>query len=187
MTEPIEIHEKSTFITVVAWIFIVLTGFGTFMTCMQNIMIFTMFSTAEMQEAMNHQDELKDMPFFVRFMFQHIQLYFLFMFFLTAATFVSSIGLLKRKNWARKVLISILGFGILFVISGFVIQLITFSPMSHGMPQEEIPVEFTRMMTIMKVVMFIFATGITCLFGWIIKKLLSRDIIAEFTQTKKIA
>lgn len=185
--ETMEIQERSIFITVIAWIFIVIAGFGTFITGMQNIMIFTMFSTAEMQEAMSHQDEFKDMPFFVRFMFQHIRHYFLFIFFVTATTFVSSIGLLKRKNWARKVLLFILGFGIVFVIGGFVIQIITFNPMFNSMPQEEIPVEFTRMMALMKIVMFVFAAGVTCLFGWIMKKLLSQDVIAEFTHTKEMA
>ncbi len=179
--------QKSIFVTVVAWIFIAATGFGTLITLLQNIMITTMFPMAEMQEAFNNQDEFKDMPFFAKFLFEHFQFYFLFMFFLTTATLATSIGLLKRKNWVRKTFIFILGFGILFALGGFVIQLSFFDPMSQGLSEEQIPVEFTRMMTIMKIFMFIITAAITGVFGWIIKKLLSKHIVEEFLQTNKMS
>lgn len=185
MAEETGEKQRSTFITVVAWIFIVITGFGTLMTLLQNIMIATIFPMAEMQEAMTHQEEFQDMPFFAKFMFNHFQLYFLFMFFLTATTLASAIGLLKRKQWARKAFIVVLGFGIVFVVFGFVVQLL-FDPMANGMAQEQLQAEFTRMMTIMKVFMFIITAGITGLFSWIIKKLVSKDIVGEFAQSAEL-
>jgi hypothetical protein len=53
--------NRSTFVTVVAWIFIVLAGFTTFIAILQNIMISLMFSGGHMGEALN-QTETQDVP-----------------------------------------------------------------------------------------------------------------------------
>ena len=172
-------NHRSTFVTVVAWVFIILTGFGAFISLMQNVMFSQMFAMPEMQQAMSQHNEMPNMPFFARFMFQHFQLYlFLILLFITSF-FVSSIGLLKRKNWARIIFICMMLLGIIFVLMGFGLQFV-FDPVSQGIPQEQIPPEMIRMMNMMKISMFIFTASLTVLFGWVIKKLTSKKIRQEF-------
>lgn len=170
---------RSTFVTVVAWIFIILAGFGTLMSIMQNIMFSQMFSMQEMQEAMAHHDQMAEMPFWASFMFRHFQLYLFMTLLFVLSLLVSSVGLLKRKDWARKIFIVLISIAILVLIAGAGLQ-IAMDPASQGMPAEQIPPEFTRMMTMMKVFMVVFTAGFTILFGWIIKKLTSAGIKQEF-------
>lgn len=44
-------QKKSTFVNVLAWIFIALAGFSTLISILQNIMISAMFSIDEMNKA----------------------------------------------------------------------------------------------------------------------------------------
>ncbi|MDD2271386.1 MAG: hypothetical protein PHP95_11805 [Desulfuromonadaceae bacterium] len=49
--------QRSTFVNVLAWIFIVLGGFTTFISILQNIMIRVMFRKEEMTQAMKQAEE----------------------------------------------------------------------------------------------------------------------------------
>ena len=70
-----------------------------------------------------------DMPPFAAFMFSHFQLFFLLVLLLSAFTLISSIGLLKRLNWARLCFIGVMVFGIVYQLGGLVIQFLMFSSM----------------------------------------------------------
>lgn len=171
--------QRSTFVTVLAWIFIIFAGFGIFVSVMQNIMFSQMFAMPEMQQAISQLNEMQDMSFFARFIFQHFQLFLFIILALIFLFFISSIGLLKRKNWARKFFIGFISLGIIFLLIGFGLQFV-FDPISQGTPPDQIPPEFTRMMRMMKIFMLIFTAVLTILFGWIIKKLTSKKIKKEF-------
>ena len=180
---------KSTFVTVVAWIFIVLSGLTTFISLLQNVMIGFMprdlFNSAIQDTTFAHV-----MPSSTRFMFTHFQLFFLLFFVLSALMLLSSIGLLRRRNWARLVFIGLLGFGIVYNIAALVLQQSMMSSFTPPFPIDsvigadstfrETTQQFTQMMAGMRVVMFIFAIGFAALFAWIIAKLMSRPIRQEF-------
>ena len=95
------IPVRSTFVTVLAWIFIVLAGFATIITSLQNVMIAVMFPTAQMEEAATQVKDLPGVPWFASWMFSYYQVFFLFFLVVSASMLTASIGLLKRKNWAR--------------------------------------------------------------------------------------
>jgi magnesium-transporting ATPase (P-type) len=172
-----QVPQRSTFVTVLAWIFIVMAGIGTFISILQNIMLYKMFPREEMNKAMQQPDLVDQMPTFAQFMFSHIELFFLAFLIVVTVTFISAIALLKRKNWARIVFIVIMSLGIMWNIFGVIMQYIMFS----SLPTEIIPPpEFESMMTIMKIASLIMATAFCVLFGWIIKKLSSAKIKAEF-------
>jgi hypothetical protein len=173
---------KSTFVTVVAWIFIILAGFSTFISMLQNIMIQTMLSTTEMHRAMEMSNQDRNIPLVAQFMFNNIRLFFAAFLVVSASTFVSSVGLLKRKNWARLAFIGIMALGILWNIGGFVMQLAMFSSMPQipsGAP-DEFQSRFNAMFIVMAVFSAIMAIGFSVLFGWIIKRLVSPEIKREF-------
>ena len=103
-------EERSNFITVLAWIFIIGGGFTTLTSLMQVIMTSLMFSNNEAQMFREHA------PGEAKFMFQNMHL-FVYMFpIVSIATLVSAIGLLKRENWGRFLFMGIMVFGIFWIL-----------------------------------------------------------------------
>jgi hypothetical protein len=62
MTELSNTHPRSTFVNVVAWVFIALAGFATLIVILQNIMI----SMMAPQGAMRGIENAKEIPAFAR-------------------------------------------------------------------------------------------------------------------------
>lgn len=171
--------QRSTFVNVLAWIFIVLGGFATFISILQNIMIQTMFPKEEMAHALQQAKNTDQMPAFASFMFGHMDLFFLFFLVVSATSLIAAIALLKRKNWARIIFILLMALGILWNVGGLILQFTMFSSMPE-MAHHGAPPEFEKIMLIMKIASVIMVAAISALFGWIIKKLTSASIRAEF-------
>ena len=181
--------SKSTFVTVVAWIFIVLSGFATFMSLLQNVMLG--FMPRDLLNSAAHDTAFAQMvPSSARFMFAHFQSMLLLFLVLCISTLLASIGLLRRRNWARLLFIGLLGLGIVYNIAGLVLQQSMMSSFTTGVPLDSafradsafqsMSHQFGQMMAGMRVAMTIFAIGFAALFAWIIAKLLSRPIREEF-------
>jgi len=169
---------------VLAWIFIVLAGFTTFISLLQNIMINTVFPLAQMRAASAAAPP--GMPPFFYFIFDNMRLFFLAMLVVSAVTCASAIGLLLRQNWARLVFIAILALGIAWNLGGLVLQQIMIDsmmkfPMTTG---KSVPPDFEAgmhgMMIAIRVFSAVFALGFSVLYGWLIKRLISPSIVAEF-------
>ena len=170
-------QKQSTFVTVLAWIFIALAGFATFISIFQNIMIWTLFPVEEMNRAFEGSQE--QVPFFVEFMFSNIRFIVLGILVVCGTTLVSAIGMLKRKNWGRLIFITIMGLGIGWNVFGLIMQ----NSMMAVIPDfsfAEMETPIFIMMTIMKIVTFVFVVSFSYLFGWLIYKLTSPKIKAEF-------
>lgn len=172
---------RSTFVTVLAWIFIVLGGFATFIAILQNVMIFVLFPRAEMEQALQANPAAQKMPAFTHFIFSSFEFMFLGFLVVALLTFISAIGLLKRKNWARRVFIGVLSIGVVWNIGGFILQQFM---MSHFMLPTDTPpdvsADFTTMAIVMRVFTGIVALAFTILFGWLAWRLMSPRIKAEF-------
>ncbi len=175
--------ERSTFVTVLAWIFIVLSGFWTVVSIFQNIAMSTVMPVAEMQASMDAAKARGDIPPYAEFMFGHMRMLFGAFLLLSALTLVASIGLLKRWNWARLVFIALMALGILWNIGGLFLQRLVLSGM-RMMPENagpEFRSQFEPMMSAMQIVSAIFALAFCVLFAWIIKRLMS--VRREFEAT----
>ena len=183
---------RSTFVTVVAWIFIILSGFATFISLLQNLMVGYM-PRDMFDSAMQDSTFARVMPPAARFMFSHLQLLVLCTFILTGLMLAASIGLLHRRNWARLVFIGLLGLGIVYNLAGLVLQQSMLSSMTSQVPFaaasnadstfRSTAQQFDQMMAGFRVVMYVVTIGFAVLFGWIIAKLLSRPIREEFGVT----
>jgi len=171
--------SQSTFVNVLAWIFIVMSGFATFIALLQNVMINTMFPLDQMR---SQSEAVQKMPALFQFMMAHIQLFFLAFLLLSSGTFAAAIGLLRRRNWARLAIVGILSLGILWNIVGLAIQQVMISSMSTfpaNAPQD-FHAEFDRIATVIRFFSAFMAVGMSALFAWLIKRLLSESIRAEF-------
>ena len=118
-TQSPQAAKRSEFVTVVAWVFIGLSGFMTLMSVVQYFMFGMMMSLGPMQHGM--YDVQAQMPA-AAFVFSHYRLLIGAVVLLSLITLVVSIGLLKRWNWARLVFIGLMALGIIWNVAGTIVQ-----------------------------------------------------------------
>jgi len=175
---------RSNFVTVLAWIFIALAGFTTFISLLQNVMVNLMLPLDDV----HLRKGMQEMPPFIAFLFSHLQLFFLAFLIVSATTLGSAIGLLYRQNWARLVFIAILALGIVWNIGGIALQQMMLSSMQTMPMPPNAPKDFTDGFNVMSKIIVVFgalmAIGFAVLYGWIIRKLMSPAIRAEFAASR---
>jgi hypothetical protein len=172
--------ERSTFVTVTAWIFIALSGFATVISILQNIMIQTMFNGPDMEKAM--QSAPPGAPPFALFMASHFKLIFALFLVISVLMVISSVGLLKRKNWARLIFVGLMGIGVVWNLGGLILQFSVFSSVQDSFAGSPGAPDMKPFFIGMAVVSILFALGFSGLFVWIAKRLLSPSVAAEFKQ-----
>ena len=179
MNEP---DRRSNFVTVVAWVFIVLSGLATAISLLQNVMLLTLFhgrDFAHMGQAA--PPGMGGMP---GFMVSHVQWMFLGFFVVSVLTLASSIGLLRREPWARWCFIGVMGLGIAWNLVGVVAQIGAIGAMGEHLHGPVVPGApdvraFFMLMTTLGIVV---AVGMSAVFGWIAWRLLSPALAAEFAR-----
>jgi hypothetical protein len=185
--EQAEVAPRSSFVTVVAWVFIVLSGFGTFITALQNVMIRSM-PFEQLDSVLQDSTAASQFPGPTKFLFAHFQTLFMVAFFVSLLMFISSLGLLRRRNWARLVFMGLLVLSIVYMLGGLFIQQSFMSSFDQSFrnaaPSDSAfqahTDQFRSMFAVMRIFMFVFSIGIAGLFGWIVLKLASPRIRAEF-------
>jgi hypothetical protein len=180
---------RSTFVTVLAWIFIGLTGFASLISLMQNLMFqFLFLPLMAQQHAQFSQGIPPGMPVQVGWVFDHIIWLFRFFLLMSLSVLTASIGLLLRKEWARKLFIGLMGFGMLYQIAGLFFQWWYFSALFSHLPMppnpkpdaQQMMLFMQGFMNVIRVFSALMAVGMTILLGWIIKKLASAPVRQEF-------
>lgn len=173
--------SRSSFVTILAWIFIVLGGFSSVISLLQNIMFNLFFPLSEMQGQAKASSEL---PWIVRLIFANIQLYFGGFFAVSVVTLIASVGLLRRRNWARLTFIGLIVLGIFWNVGSLLVQQLMFQSISFPSPRTDALHEFSRnveaMATVLQIFSVVMAVALSALFGWIIWRLASKPIAAEF-------
>lgn len=171
-------RQRSTFVTLLAWIFIILSGFGTMIFILQNIMVHIMFDMPEFQEAL--QTPMPGAPPFMAFLMAHFRWFAGLLLLSTIVTLVASIGLLKRKNWARLTIVTMLILSIFSNLAGMVMQLMALPAMQAQFPAIPDAPDMRIFMIAIAIFSLLITLAFTVLFGWIVKRLLSPAIVAEF-------
>lgn len=168
-------QDRSTFVTVVSWIFIIGAALGMIGALFQFVLFFLLSSSPEFAKGMNLPvgDSSSSASFIV------VSIVCAIMFVCDVVYLVSAIGLLKRKNWARIMTLVLLALAILGIIlwaigSGVVSLFGPEAPVNKASPLAG------DILRVFQYVMSIFAIILVVFFGWIIKKLTSPKIKAEF-------
>jgi hypothetical protein len=178
---------QSTYVTVVAWVFIVLSGNATLIGALQNVRIWSV-PLDQFDFALRDSTFANLIPGPERFMLSHIHAYFLAAFLLSLTMFISSLGLLGRRNWARLVFITLLVLGVLYLVAGLLLQQSvmaslaqTFSGVepSGSVSQANLD-RFRSMFAVLRIFMYVLYLGIAVLFARIAFRLSSPTIRAEF-------
>ncbi len=167
----------SQFVTVLAWFSIVVSALMVLVSAMQNIMLNLFFPTDVL--GLLSEADAKILPAFAIFLLTHFKAIVLGFFVLSVILLASSIGLLKRKNWARLSFIALLACGIAWTASSVFLQ----QSMFTSMPRVEGPEakQIENMMWVFKGIMVVFAIVFTVIHGWLIYKLCLPSIRAEFS------
>jgi hypothetical protein len=167
-------------VTVVAWVFIVISGFAALVCILQSILIAVMFPHGLMQQVSTQPGT--HVREFARLMFNHIQMIFLLLLMVYAATLVTAIGLLKRENWARIVFVGLMGVGVAWNVAS-ILLMYYFLPSTSEMLTTEtlaLPDQFDVMRNVVFVSGLAVSFGFIVLFGWIAGRLNSGEIRREF-------
>jgi hypothetical protein len=175
------IPQRSPFVTVIAWIFIALSGFGLAISLLQNVLIHAILRSPGFEGALEAPTD--GVPPVVAYLFGHLELVAFASLLVMALVFVSSIGLLRRWNWARLCFAGLMILAVAWQLAGIALQFFLFPFMrsqlaaaaAHGDGPDIGPFFIG-----VYVVSVLFALGFGVLFGWIAMKLLSRPIAAEF-------
>ncbi len=175
-------QERSTFVTVVGWIFIVLSGLAALQfllilfTPMDKLLADAQLQAQQMQPAGAPQTD----PTLMASMLHGV---FVFMFCVMAWVLLSGVGLVMRKGWARISFIVILGVGVFFNLLYVLIGLA-----GRGMSMTEVPGANPAMAGMMHSVMGVMAVlgaVFAVLFAFIIYKLTRPVIAKEFVTSPK--
>ncbi|MEA3369296.1 MAG: DUF2127 domain-containing protein [Candidatus Ratteibacteria bacterium] len=170
---------KSKFVTYFAWMFIVSAGLGTFMAIIQNIMFFVFFPAKEIRQILNSSEAAQYIPAILPFIISHIRFFLLVYLLAAGVTFIASIGLLMRKNWARIFFVSIMSLAIIWNLVemffyGALIPKIPVFPDEIGLPNFQVILSEIRIFAV------VIAIGLMIFYAWIVKKLVSKNIKQEF-------
>lgn len=175
---------RSTFVNVVAWVFLVFSGLGVLVGLLQNLMIHTIFPSDAFEQIAAQQPE-PGMPPYVLWIFGHFKLFFALGLLLSAAHFVAALGLLRRWGWARWLFIGLMAFGIVSSLGGLVMQASVMTGMYeqfsllHDGGQGQGP-DMRAFFIGIGVMSALMSLGFVALYGWIIKRLLAPAVAAEF-------
>lgn len=165
-------RDNSTFVTVLAWIFIIFSGFQTLISILQNV-------TLALTPAVQVPQASQEVPKQAQFILSNVHLFFASFLILSIVNLTAAFGLLKRKNWARIFFILLMSLGILSAIPSLVIQFV----FTDWIPKVSEGAETEELRSIAVAIQVFGTTVIICfiiLLSWIIKKLVSSTIRAEF-------
>jgi hypothetical protein len=165
---------QSTFVTVVAWLAVLLSGFAALSSLPVVFMAPMLFPPGEIPAS-----ELAQMPPSARFMFQNMMWIAGLQVLVWFATLAFSIGLLKRREWGRVGFIAVLLVMIFSIIAMAVFQNQMLAEMFAGV--EEAPADAASFLLVMRAAFVLFPLALLSLLGFLAYKLNSPSIRAEFS------
>lgn len=175
---------RSSFINALGWIFVCLGALATLVGVLQNVM-FQLVLLPNMQQQLAAQPLPPDMPASMGWIFTHMIWFFRAFLLLSIITLVAAIGLLQRRDWARRLFIGLMVFAIAYQLLGLLAQWWFLGAMQHTLAiPAGAPAQFAHgmrdFMLAVQVMSAIMAAGLSVLFGWIVKRLHSPAIRHEF-------
>jgi len=168
-------RKKSNFIDVMGWGSLVMSGLS-LLTSIPQMMV-TNALTGDAGLDLSMISGMENMPPVVGTIFENMLAVTMISIIFNLLVFISSIALLKRKEWARLFFIVMMVIGLLWMIYG----IWTMVPMIESISQMDIGIEDTQSIVdgvmIMVGLISILMLG---LYWYVIKKMMSDDIKAEF-------
>jgi dolichol kinase len=182
MTEGPVQARKTPFVTIIAWVFIALATMILMTSVIQFIAVAVLnygdmhnLMVTELKKSMKDSDMLELALLAFRYAWIFVAVIFLY----AITLLLTSIALLKRREWARKTMVVLLGIAIFYELSDLAWQ---FYVMNNTMAplMKEMPGLGGGIMAIILGIITIMVLAFCALFVWVITKLLSEKIRQEF-------
>jgi hypothetical protein len=181
MNSPV---PRSAFVTNIAWSFIVLAGLAIVWALLQNVVFNVLVGARDIEAVISDARSAGVMPDMLALVFRHMRSLLLLTLALSVLTFVASIALLKRRNWARLVFIVMMWLGVAGNLGGLWLghEVLAGAPMQEmlktltaaaGIPMEGL-VQDMQMASVLIAIVF------AALFAWTAVRLSSQEIKNEF-------
>ena len=171
----------STFVTGLAWFAIVGSALMTVISIMQGVMVFAYFPS-DFSDTLGSLPFLQGMPEPARFLFTHPRYLVVAFCAMAIATLVASIGLLRRRSWARIYFIALLIASIASQLLGLWLQRHLEAALRASF--EDLPADLANELgtlhPLLEIAMIALFVGQCVLFGWLIYRLMSPSVKAEF-------
>ncbi|MET0581801.1 MAG: hypothetical protein ABWZ08_07510 [Pseudoxanthomonas sp.] len=182
---PANARPAGSFVTVLAWISIALALLGVVYGVLQTLMGMLMPQDYYLRMLNPYGGELPQLPPLFHWIYTHTLLMGLLMTALSAIFLWVSWGMLKRREWGRKGFIAVLVLGALwqFVCLLAIPQLIeaVLAIQAGALPQgQSLPPELESFMTAAMLMGAVVALVFAGLHGWLVWKLCTPAIRAEF-------
>ena len=179
MPHTINVGARSLFVTVTAWVFIVLGALASISALVQNAAVAAMFP------GLHVIGDAHALPLVTGWLMGYLPWVVGAGLVMSLATLASAIGVLLRLDWARRVFIGVLAFAIFANLAGLwlqheVVQSVlsnTFGGLS--LPPQALGV-FGGFVTATRVMAVLMTLGACALFGAIIRSLMSPAVRQEF-------
>jgi hypothetical protein len=166
-------RRHPVFVDTLAWLIIALAGIATLSSILQNIMINVLFPISGNELVPHDMLTRNEIPALFLYILSHIVAFAFCILVISAGVLASGIGLLRRKNWARLAVITVMIVLIIASISGVIVQWTLMPALSRHMHSESFAYFSTAFSSVT-------AVGMVALFVWIIRRLMSPLIKAEF-------
>lgn len=181
MPQTYNVGSRSVFVTVTAWVFIVLGAMATGSALIQNATVASLWPAGAPAAAMPAQP----LPLLTGLLLGYLPWVVGFGLAMSVATLASAIGLLLRLDWARRVFIGVLAVAIAFNLIGLwlqheVVQSVVQTTLTRSpLPPQAADVfgGFVAAARAMAVAMTLAACA---LLGFIIRRLMSPHVRQEF-------
>lgn len=175
---------SSSFVSVLAWVFIVLSSLTTLVALLQNLMLWLVLHDAA--HASLRDMVAESMPSFAAFMLRHVAVFFVAFLLVSATTLVTSIGLLRRREWARRLFIGLMLLAAVWQLGGLALQFVLMPQLADLAPQA--PADFAANFRTMQIAMValgsVIGLAFCALFVWIAWRLASAAVRAEFAAAR---
>lgn len=176
---------QSAFVTATAWSFLLLAAFGACMNALQLVLMVTVLPPADYLAIAADMRSAQALPSFLIFIVEHMVAWTFLMLLLSLLTLSASIGLLRRRNWARVVFVVMMWFSVAANLAGAAAPFFL-RPMVEttlqGFPVE-LRGELQSMMTMMTWASVGIAVVFAGLFGWCAIRLMSPAVRRECSNT----
>jgi hypothetical protein len=187
---PAESGPRSTLVTVVAWLFLVLSALGT-LGALLSVFALAVTPTVAVDAAINRVSQdttfIHLVPAPYLYMLHHVYLVALIKVLWRAVVLIVSIGVLRRREWARRAFIAVLGIEIVVVIValfvGQSIGLTLASQIASGSRSGQVPPGMGSGLALAALL----ELGVVAILLWLLFTFRSARVREEFAGTRRAA
>jgi hypothetical protein len=176
------VAPPSTFVSVLAWLGIILNGFLALMAVFQGFVMRSLLEDPTLMERLTAAYSTTPIPEVGPFVIGISRIIFAAFFTYALLGVAASIGLLHRKNWARLTTIVMLALTIAWMGLMTGLQLLSGNMTMPANPHYPNMPDMTAMMSTIRSFTLIVGVVMIATCGWLIWRLVSKPIRAEFVR-----